>query len=225
MRPVEAAVLVDHRKRDASRARVGEALGGLHALLPRIGSAGVGRGGGERERTEGDHDHREEPRPSAPNNESMAAEQPQHSSETMRQLSRGLAHAWRELNARRGLRVGLLGAFLVILGAYLGGGSALTAPLLVAGLVLIFLGALGPRLSGRLHVEWGAHGASIDLRTEVAAPGVHPRPELPAAAPAEPKVIESSGETVEIELAELQALVDAAGGAAPEPRVTARRFS
>jgi hypothetical protein len=139
----------------------------------------------------------------------------------MRQLSRGLGHAWRELNARRGLRVGLLGALLVVLGAYLGGGSALTVPLMVVGLALIFLGALGPRLSGRLHVEWGADGASIDLRTQVAAPGTHSPPELAAAPAAEPKVIESTGETVEIELAELNALVDAAGAAPP----ATRRFS
>ncbi len=130
----------------------------------------------------------------------------------MRQLSRGLGHVWSELNTRRGLRAALLGAFLVVLGAYLGGGSALTVPLFVVGLVLIFLGALGPRLSGRLHVEWGADGAKLDLHTEVAAPGAAARAELSAGATKEPKVIESTGETVEIELAELQALVEAAGG-------------
>lgn len=130
-------------------------------------------------------------------------------------LERILSAAWRELCERRGLRAALVGVVLLLFALYLGGGSALTVPLLIIGAILIAAGLLGPRLSGRLVVEWGPRGTTIDFHTDVAAaPSAEARP-LPAlerpAGP--PQVIEGRGETIEIEVAQLEALM---AGARPQ---------
>jgi hypothetical protein len=140
-------------------------------------------------------------------------------------LERIIAAGWRELRERRALRVTLAGIALVVFALYLGGGSALTVPLLVIGGVLVLAGLLGPRLSGRLVVEWGPQGTTIDFHTDVAsAPPAEvtaaPAPaaiDRPAAAP---MVIEARGETIEIEVAQLEALVAGARGE-PGPRPSA----
>jgi hypothetical protein len=144
-------------------------------------------------------------------------------------LERVLSAAWRELHARRGLRVTLAGIALLLFGLYLGGGSALTVPLIVIGGVLVLAGVLGPRLSGRLIVEWGPAGTTIDFHTDVAAPsqaepvtqpavaaiaqgGAAP-PQVAAGPAGPPQVIEGRGETIEIEVAQLEALM---AGARPQ---------
>jgi hypothetical protein len=144
-------------------------------------------------------------------------------------LERILSAAWRELCGRRGLRAALVGLVLLLFALYLGGGSALTVPLLIVGAILIAAGLLGPRLSGRLVVEWGPRGTTIDFHTDVAA-APHPEPvaqpavaaiaEGPAAPPqvaegpaGPPQVIEGRGETIEIEVAQLEALM---AGARPQ---------
>jgi hypothetical protein len=134
----------------------------------------------------------------------------------MARVERILAAAWRELCLRRGLRVTLVGLALLVFAVYLGGGSALTVPLLIIGGILIAAGLLGPRLSGRLVVEWGPRGTTIDFHTDVASPAHAEAP--PAAAmidrpAAPPQVIEGRGETIEIEVAQLEALM---AGARPE---------
>ena len=132
-------------------------------------------------------------------------------------VERILAAGWGELRERRALRVTLAGIALVVFALYLGGGSALTVPLLVIGCVLVLAGLFGPRLSGRLVVEWGPQGTRIDFHTDVAsAPPAEPVAaptalERPAAAP---QVIEARGETIEIEVAQLEAL---ATGARAQP--------
>lgn len=140
-------------------------------------------------------------------------------------LERGLRSLARELNERRGLRVSLLGGLMIFIALILGMNSALTIPFVAVGCVMIAAGALGPRLNGRIAVEWGASGTVIELRTEITPPGTvaveHGRTlPLPAvvgeqpAAEAEAEVIEGIGETIEIEVSELEALLDAAGPAA-----------
>ena len=135
-------------------------------------------------------------------------------------LERGLRNLARELNERRGLRIGLLGALMVFVALILGMNSAWTIPFVAVGCVMIAAGALGPRLNGRVAVEWGASGTVIELRTEITPPGTvaaeHGRTlPLPAVVgaetAAEAEVIEGTGETIEIEVSELEALLDAAG--------------
>lgn len=132
-------------------------------------------------------------------------------------VGHGFARVARELNERRGLRTALLGGLLVVIALILGMNSALTTPFVIAGFLLVAIGSLGPRLSGRMAVEFGASGTVIEMRTEITPPGTvaseHNRTlPLPVAVEdTEDEVIEGTGETIEIELAELEALLDAAG--------------
>jgi hypothetical protein len=135
------------------------------------------------------------------------------------QVERILSAAWRELRERRGLRATLVGLALLLFALYLGGGSALTVPLFIVGGILIAAGVLGPRLSGRLVVEWGPQGTMIDFHTDVAsAPSAEPAQAAIADRPAAtPQVIEARGETIEIEVAQLEALVAGARAQADRP--------
>lgn len=146
-------------------------------------------------------------------------------------VRRGATEAWTALSTRRGLRTGLLGFALVLVAIDLGGGSALSVPLFVIGALMLATGALGPRLHGSLAIEWGADGTEIQLSTRIDAPDarLRRRPEMDAAqaeepgavlgetaaGTSEPKVIEGRADTIEVDVAELAALLDA-GRSAPD---------
>lgn len=163
-----------------------------------------------------------------------------------RGAGRGLRVAARELSERRGLRTVLVGAALTLLAIHLGSGSAFSLPLLVVGLGMIVVGAMGPRLRGHIGLDFGPEGTAITLHTHVAPPGrrlapqgdgaqvieLPPRPRIalvpstpraevtapaapvaapgpdPATTPADgPSVVESSGETIEIDVEQLRAML------------------
>jgi len=134
-------------------------------------------------------------------------------------LGRGISHVARELGERRGLRTVVMGVLLVVIALLLGMNSAWTLPLVIGGLLLVAIGSLGPRLSGRMAVEFGASGTVIEMRTEITPPGTvaseHNRTlPLPVAveseAPADAEVIEGTGETIEIEVSKLEELIASA---------------
>ncbi len=134
----------------------------------------------------------------------------------LEQIGRAASAVARELGTRRGLRVGALGAALVVIAAVLGEASALTIPLIVLGAGMVVIGSLGPRLSGQMSLEWGASGARLNLQAGVAAPGSDAvevaAPVAEVLVPGEaPRVIESTGETIEVEVGELEALLRVAG--------------
>lgn len=167
-----------------------------------------------------------------------------------RGAGRGLRAAARELSERRGLRTVLVGVVLTLLAIHLGSGSAFSLPLLVIGLGMVVVGAMGPRLRGHIGLDFGPEGTAITLHTHVAPPGrrlapqgdgaqvieLPPRPRIalvpstpraevtaPAVAPATsaqapaadtastpadaPGVVESSGETIEIDVEQLRAML------------------
>lgn len=146
-------------------------------------------------------------------------------------LGRGISRLARELGERRGLRTVLMGGALVLIALILGMNSPWTLPLVIAGLLLIAVGSLGPRLSGRMAIEFGASGTVIEMRTEITPPGTvaseHNRTlPLPVAVesgeleasetPAvEAEVIEGTGETIEIEVSKLEELIATAEAARP----------
>lgn len=134
-------------------------------------------------------------------------------------LGRGISHVARELGERRGLRTVVMGVLLVVIALLLGMNSAWTLPLVIGGLLLIAIGSLGPRLSGRMAVEFGASGTVIEMRTEITPPGTvaseHNRTlPLPVAVddegPADAEVVEGTGETIEIEVSKLEELIASA---------------
>jgi hypothetical protein len=93
---------------------------------------------------------------------------------------------------------------------------------------MVVIAWVGHRLDGRLAVEWGETGAQLEFRAKMRAPE-HSHPALAPAAPsprvlaqaAEPEpedadVVEGEAHTVEIEVAELKALIAAAETAEAE---------
>lgn len=135
--------------------------------------------------------------------------------------------AVRNLSERRGLRVALIGIGLVLLSVWLGESSALSVPLLVFGIVLIVMGAVGPRLQGRIVVDFGPDGSLFEVRTHLAPPGRHALPAAmperthvtttPEPDPPDAEVIEAHGETIEFDAEQLKRLLDEDETARPRP--------
>lgn len=82
-----------------------------------------------------------------------------------------IAAVTRALLGRRGLRSTVFGVALAGLAVALGASSALSVSLLIVGVLFLIVGLMGPRLQGRLAVEFGPNGASIEIQTHMAPPG------------------------------------------------------
>ena len=155
-------------------------------------------------------DPQPEPSPPPPANEPSPIERAGH----------GVVSALGDLWSRRGVEATIGGVLALAAAVWLGGGSALTVPLVVLGVVLLLVGILGRRLRGRVSLEWGPSGASFDFSAAIAPPGRTRVPDAPsragAALPAPPaeepedaEVVESTGETIELEVESLRALLAA----------------
>jgi hypothetical protein len=126
------------------------------------------------------------------------------------------------LLARPRLRLIAAGALLLLIGGLLVPNSVWTLPVVIIGALMVAIGWVGGRLDGRFAVEWGKSGTQLEFRARIAAPS-HERPSLarPASrfpAPAgisgptteDPEIIEATAHTIELDLAELEALIVAA---------------
>jgi hypothetical protein len=118
------------------------------------------------------------------------------------------------------VRVALLGGGLLLLGGLIMTSSVWTLPLVIAGVVMVVMAWVGHRLDGRFVIEWGDAGTQVMLRATIKPPSHH-APALPAATEDAAGVIEGEAHTVEIDVAELKALiaqaeqVEARGGQTP----------
>ena len=126
----------------------------------------------------------------------------------------------REIAARRGMPLTVAGIVVLILAWLSERDSAWGFPMLIAGIALIGLGLIGPRLSGSMALRWGEDGAHFQLTSTVAPPGQQRKaPALPAAtasepaadprAPADPALIppteiEGQAETIEFSVESLR---------------------
>jgi hypothetical protein len=133
------------------------------------------------------------------------------------------------------VRLSLAGVMLLLIGAVLVTNSVWTLPIVVIGALMVVVAWIGHRLEGRFAIEWGEGGTELAFRATIKA--VEPAhegapPALSAdqepASPAEPEdgdrveIIEGEAHTVEIDVAELRALIAAAESAeSPPPRATA----
>ncbi|HWF72652.1 MAG TPA: hypothetical protein VG186_04860 [Solirubrobacteraceae bacterium] len=130
--------------------------------------------------------------------------------------------------SRPRVRLTVTGLILLLVGGVLVTSSVWTLPLVIAGALMVVIAWVGHRLDGRLAVEWGETGAQLEFRAQMRAPE-HAHPTLAPAAPApraltsaaepEPEdaeVVEGEAHTVEIEVAELKALIAAAESAEAE---------
>jgi hypothetical protein len=125
------------------------------------------------------------------------------------------------------VRLCVTGVTLLLIGGLLLTNSVWTLPLVIVGALMVAIAWMGHRLEGRFAVEWGETGTELAFRASIKAS--HPElesssarslsagtPARGAAVPvkAEPEaVIEGEAHTVEIDVAELKALIAAAESA------------
>jgi hypothetical protein len=111
------------------------------------------------------------------------------------------------------------GVILLAAGGMFVTSSVWTLPLVIAGALMVAIAWVGHRLDGRLAVEWGEEGAQLEFRATI-KPIEPTRLALPEASaaldPEEAEVVEGEAHTVEIEVAELKALIAAAETAEAE---------
>ena len=121
-------------------------------------------------------------------------------------------------------RLAVIGVLLLVVAVLGIVSSVWTLPLVIIGAVMVLVAWIGARLDGRFAVEWGETGTQLEFRAQIKAPpparaALAPAP-TPAAAAAvrvptlaqlnDPDVIEGEGHTVEIDVAELKALIASA---------------
>jgi hypothetical protein len=120
------------------------------------------------------------------------------------------------------VRLTITGAALLLIGGLMMTNSVWTLPLVIVGVLMVAVAWIGPRLEGRFALQWGQNGTELAFRARIRP--VEPiRPALTVAAPPSPdpggdrgfppdvpEVIEGQARTVEIEVAELEALIAAA---------------
>ncbi|HEX4009483.1 MAG TPA: hypothetical protein VHX62_05725 [Solirubrobacteraceae bacterium] len=131
-------------------------------------------------------------------------------------LGAGAAHAWL---MRPRVRLTLVGVLLLVTGALVLTNSVWTLPLVIVGAMMVGTAWIGHRLEGRFAVEWGETGTQLAFRATIKAAqrnagAVPALGEGPADATATAgDVIEGEAHTVEIDVAELTALIAAAEAA------------
>jgi hypothetical protein len=132
------------------------------------------------------------------------------------------------------VRLAVIGMILLVTGGLFMTSSVWTLPLVIVGGLMVAIAWIGRRLNGRFAVQWGQTGTQLEFRAQIKAPGFPqpalPQPALPQPALAPPlsparklaangkrdpdneQIIDGEAHTVEIELAELEALIAAAQG-------------
>jgi hypothetical protein len=121
------------------------------------------------------------------------------------------------------VRLVTVGVILIIIGGWFINHSVWTFPLVIIGVVMIMVAWVGSRLEGRFGIEWNEDGAGFEMqaRFKARAPALPP----PAASSAyagphnarsgaadagDDTVIEGEAHTIEIDVEELRALIEAA---------------
>jgi hypothetical protein len=114
------------------------------------------------------------------------------------------------------------GVILLMVGGLFVTSSMWTLPLVIVGALMIVIAWVGRRIDGRLAIEWGETGTQLEFRAEIkSAPSARPAPvQMSSGARAlegtpedeleDADVVEGEAHTVEIEVAELKALIAAA---------------
>jgi hypothetical protein len=138
-----------------------------------------------------------------------------------RRLSALSGWVGRELGRPR-TRLAVIGVVVLVVAALGIVSSVWTLPLVIAGVAMVLVAWIGARLDGRFAVEWGEAGTQLEFRAQIKAPAAV-RPAIAPSAvggPAvrvptlaqldDPDVIEGEGHTVEIDVAELKALIASA---------------
>lgn len=116
----------------------------------------------------------------------------------------------------------MIGIILLVVAVFGIVSSVWTLPLVIVGAVMVLVAWIGVRLDGRFAIEWGETGTRVEFRAQIKAPPPARSAIAPASvgAPAvrvptlaqisDPDVIDGEGHTVEIDVAELKALIASA---------------
>jgi hypothetical protein len=123
--------------------------------------------------------------------------------------------------ARPRVRVTVIGALLLLIGGLMMTNSVWTLPLVLVGALMVVTAWIGRRLDGRFAVDWGETGTQLEFRAEIKAARLTPAPVRVAQAPSpalrgeveagsRDDVVDGEAHTVEIDVAELRALIAAA---------------
>lgn len=102
------------------------------------------------------------------------------------------------------VRLSLTGVLLLLIGGLLMTSSVWTLPLVIVGALMVAIAWIGHRLEGRFAVEWGQTGTQLAFRATIKAAHVGD-----ATVPAAVQTIDGEAHTVELDLAELKALIAA----------------
>jgi hypothetical protein len=103
------------------------------------------------------------------------------------------------------IRLSLTGMLLLLIGGLLMTSSVWTFPLVIVGALMVAIAWIGHRLEGRFGVEWGPTGTQLAFRATIKAAHLGHDAAMPAAV----QTIDGEAHTVELDLAELKALIAA----------------
>jgi hypothetical protein len=137
-----------------------------------------------------------------------------------------VARAFGEWLSQPRVRLAVTGVILLVIGGLQLTSSVWTLPLVLVGALMVVTAWIGHRLEGRFAVEWGKTGTQLEFRARIKAPQ---KELLLEPGPEQVEVIDGEAHTVEIEVAELKALLAAveskeAGIAPPEAAADAIRI-
>jgi hypothetical protein len=124
--------------------------------------------------------------------------------------------------SRPRVRLTVTGVVLLLIGGLMMTDSVWTLPLVIVGALMVVIGWIGCRLDGRFAVEWGQTGTRLEFRAQIKAAQPARRAltrtssssrklvPTPEPVPEDARIINGEAHTVEIDVAELEALIAAA---------------
>jgi len=124
--------------------------------------------------------------------------------------------------SRPRVRLTVTGLVLLLIGGLVVTSSVWTLPLVIIGALMVVIAWVGYRLDGRFAIEWGDAGTQLEFRAKIKAAqpaqpalpqnssGMHYLARTAEPEPEDAEVVEGEAHTVEIDVAELKALIAAA---------------
>lgn len=130
-----------------------------------------------------------------------------------------VATAFWEWISRPAVRLTVTGVILLLIGGLVMTSSVWTLPLVIVGALMVVIAWIGHRLDGRFAIAWGETGTQLEFRARINA-AEPARPALartsssshrlapgPEPASKDAEIVDGEAHTIEIDVAELKALI------------------